>query len=205
MEKVPEFTHHHYFHDLESIFYVLCWTCTLHSGPRSTKRQFSNSTLLFPDTSIAKWNGDPGNDTAFDRLASFKRDTVMGRGLEITIRQFAPYFDDIKSFATRFGKLIFSHIWLDSLELEELKEKRKDLDERFEAALPDEKERMKGEYDTLPIHMRPSSVVLDALMAVVDRTVSSMKEEEIIPSIEEVDERNGPDNIEPTRRRRNHG
>lgn len=192
MEKQPKFSHS-YFHDLESVFYVMCWTCTLYTGPRSMKRQFSSPELSYLDTAVAKWNGDVGDNT-IGMLLSTKGFSVFGSRLDTTIGQFAPYFDNIKNFAMRFGELIFNHLRLRSLELEELAEKKKDVDTRFKTSSPDDKKRMKSEYDIFPIQMRPPSVSLDAVLAVVDRTLSSMAEED-----NDVEEVNGPDDVQPRR------
>lgn len=194
MEKKPKFPHS-YFHDLESLFYVMCWTCTLYSGPRSMKREFSSPELSYLDTAIAKWNGDAGNNSSFDQLVTAKVYSAGGSRLDTTIGEFAPYFDNIKRFAIDVGDLIFIHLNLTTRKLEELEDKKKGLDKLFKAASPEEKERMKGEYDTLPIQMRPASVSINTVLAIVDRALSNMTEEEIIPNaVEEVD---GSDDIKP--------
>ncbi|KLO10717.1 hypothetical protein SCHPADRAFT_892171 [Schizopora paradoxa] len=190
MNKIPDFPHS-YFHDLESIFYVICWTCTRYSGPRSQKRDFDSETLRYSDTAIAKWNGDGRINPTLDDLASAKLSTITGRVRDKIPNQFSSYFDDIKGFARSYGALILKNaiFSLDEMALEECEEKRNDLVNRIAgAASSDEKKSLKGKYNTLPIHLRPPSVVIDSLRAVVEEALSNIVEEVDSPDNDDNDD-----------------
>ncbi|KAH8109272.1 hypothetical protein DFH11DRAFT_1881375 [Phellopilus nigrolimitatus] len=46
---------HAYYHDLESVFYVLCWLCTVLEGPYNKERDSDN--FDFESSEITKWSG----------------------------------------------------------------------------------------------------------------------------------------------------
>lgn len=60
LEGGPSFQHS-FIHDLESIFHVIVWMCTLRFGPCDSLRQLRSSS--FQDLAIAKWNGNNGEAT----------------------------------------------------------------------------------------------------------------------------------------------
>ena len=96
LQPDPQFSHS-FFHDLESVFYVICWVFTLYAGPYSTKRLFSFG-FPYSKTSVAKWNGDGNGDRDFDTLLDCKRGTVRDPGgFAGTLKQFSEYFVDLKT------------------------------------------------------------------------------------------------------------
>ncbi|EJD02666.1 uncharacterized protein FOMMEDRAFT_167854 [Fomitiporia mediterranea MF3/22] len=87
---------HAYYHDLESIFYVLCWICTSQEGPNNTERDCR--TFDFNKSEVAKWTGAGMENRSSDFIQLRKAATVENRSwfIKKVVRQFAPYFEPIK-------------------------------------------------------------------------------------------------------------
>ncbi|KLO10696.1 hypothetical protein SCHPADRAFT_930384 [Schizopora paradoxa] len=158
MKKKPKLPHSH-FHDLESIFYVICWTCIVYRGPGPEKREIVTRKKPYRDTVVARWNGEGERDLKLEYLTFKKFLTIIGEGFNSTIDEFAAHFDDIKEFAEIFGGLVFKErsVCFSSYKLQSFEEKKAEIDRRFEAASSDEQERMKSDYNALPIDLRPPS------------------------------------------------
>lgn len=65
---------HSYYHDIESILYVLCWLCTLHCGPRRSKRDIDFKTLH-----VALWNDT--SEMTLEFIAALKARIVSNSAL----------------------------------------------------------------------------------------------------------------------------
>lgn len=90
--KVP----HAYYHDLESVFYALCWVCTSQEGPNSTPRD--STKFKFDDSEVSKWNGVGLDNPTLDEIRRYKAATVYSdtEFTERVLDQFAPYFEPLK-------------------------------------------------------------------------------------------------------------
>lgn len=196
MKDVPDFSHS-YFHDLESMFYVICWLCTLYSGPCSKKRQFSSSIRPYHKTAVAGWNGDASDSKDLMVLYRLKVASVGVNLFESTLDDFDAYFEDIKDCMWRLRDLFFNPTIGRPGERRMLEAKKKDLDNRLEGAFGEEKERIKAEFNLFPIDMRPASVVLDSLLAVVDETILQLPEEQPPSAVEDPSEGAEPPDIRP--------
>lgn len=142
LKETPDFQHS-YFHNLESIFYVMCWIFTLYSGPCSTTRRFSLSKLSYRETAVSKWNGDVSGGADLGVLLALKRDSINDEAIMDTFDQFDDYFDDVKGCLLRFHSLLFKPTGRKIPHMQLLFAKKKaELDRRFDGASPDERERM---------------------------------------------------------------
>ena len=107
LENFPD-SPHSYLHDLESVFYVMCWVCTLYSGPCSKIRQFSNSVLPYVKTAVANWNGDTVGSENLDTIFQLKMVNVSILSFQRTLSDFASYFDALKDCMWSLRDLLFA-------------------------------------------------------------------------------------------------
>ncbi|THH03735.1 hypothetical protein EW145_g6048 [Phellinidium pouzarii] len=85
-----------YYHDLESVFYVLCWICTTQEGPNSTRR---SPDFNFSGSDVAKWAGY-GRDAPDIELIRRAKEATVHDALNFearVLRKFAPYFKPLHS------------------------------------------------------------------------------------------------------------
>ncbi len=55
LEGEGKTTVHSYYHDLESLFYILIWVCTMYSGPNGAVR---DKTFNYKESVLSVWNGE---------------------------------------------------------------------------------------------------------------------------------------------------
>jgi hypothetical protein len=80
-------------HDLESIFYVIIWTCITLSGPRAQHRD-----IAIHDTRLAKWmNGFDDEQCGENKCGQIGLQTTFDRLLQ----EFHPYFEPLKDLVRR--------------------------------------------------------------------------------------------------------
>ncbi|KLO10697.1 hypothetical protein SCHPADRAFT_930385 [Schizopora paradoxa] len=186
MKKNPKFPHS-YFHDLESIFYVICWTCILFRGRGyENKRQFETEKKPYFDTVVAAWNGDGRHNSTRHDIGCRKQGNVANGCIDDILVDFSLYFNDIKDFVQAYADLIFVNDcnFLNPRGLKKFEEKKIMLDKRFELETPptdEEKKDQIDEYSELPIQMRPPFVTIDSLRDLVEHTSSSIAVEEVLP------------------------
>lgn len=98
---------HKYYHDLESLFYVLIWICTMQSGPRG---QLRNDKFEYRKTILSLWNGGfPGMNYPFKMVAMAKKSCMDDpKRFEVEIlNHIAPYFEPIKYTLKEFRTILF--------------------------------------------------------------------------------------------------
>ena len=99
-----DFTHA-YYHDLESLFYVICWICTTYGGPNGKCRH----ERYIEDTNVHKWNVQDFSDKTLKDVAklkyAFASDKKQFRP-EIE-REFHKYFAPIFDFICRMRSCLF--------------------------------------------------------------------------------------------------
>ncbi|EJD02665.1 uncharacterized protein FOMMEDRAFT_167853 [Fomitiporia mediterranea MF3/22] len=97
-EETSNRVKHAYYHDLESIFYVLCWLCTSQEGPNNTERD--HRTFDFNKSEVAKWAGIGKENSNLDDIRRCKAATIRDESefTEKVLGDFAPYFDPIKPY-----------------------------------------------------------------------------------------------------------
>ncbi len=100
-------TVHSYYHDLESLFYVLIWVCTMYSGPRGALR---DKTFDYKKSVLSVWNGEMiGMGGHFPIVAWSKRAIMMHpeRFNDHILKNFAPYFEPIKEDIEKLCSVLF--------------------------------------------------------------------------------------------------
>ncbi len=100
-------TVHNYHHDLESLFYVLIWVCTMYSGPNGAVR---DKMFNYKESVLSVWNGEMiGKGRHFPLVAWSKR-AVMMNPLPFNnqiLTNFSPYFDPIKEDIEKLRNVLF--------------------------------------------------------------------------------------------------
>lgn len=99
--KVP----HAYYHDLESVFYSLCWVCTSQEGPNGASRC---GCFDFSKAEVSKWNGVGMDNPTLEDIQDRKASTALNK-TKFAIRvlaDFAPYFAPIKPCITALRKIM---------------------------------------------------------------------------------------------------
>ncbi|KAH8118512.1 hypothetical protein DFH11DRAFT_1797273 [Phellopilus nigrolimitatus] len=89
---------HAYYHDLESLFYVLCWICTAQAGPHDTERADFDKTRM-----ARQW------DEIEERTLEYKKRTMESSidfGFSV-MSQFSAYFDPIRSCVRELRNVLF--------------------------------------------------------------------------------------------------
>lgn len=176
---------HRYSHDLESIFYVLCWLCTIYEGPLNQKRAFSKNGIYYHDTSVALWNGDTTKEISMQMIYLSKKLFAIGRkDFEELLEQFADYFKDIMGCFWRLRQLLFIPSPDDK---DAYDEKKAQLDKRYADASLDQREGMKWDYNEVPITMRPPEVVLDSFTVAFNEVAGLLPEDEPTAAVHEVE------------------
>jgi len=195
LKEKPDFPHK-YFHDLESMFYVLCWICTLYDGPRFKKRQFSASTLLYVKTAVAEWNGDVQGISNLRAIRTMKESSVSEGHFDETLGRFATYFTNIKECMWRLRDLFFNPTIGRPAQRIAFEKTSVDLDKRFKEATPEDQERIKRDFNTVPIYLRPDHFVLESFSVAFEETLQALPEEDTADdSVEDIKEDNGHANI----------
>lgn len=158
----------------------MLWTFTLCAGPLSKKRMFSRTKPpLYLETAVAKWNGDAADSANLTLLFDLKESSVSETRFHDTLSQVDPYFvKDIRECMWSLRDLFYKPTISRPSQRILFAKKMVALDERFERASTVDKERMKDEYNDIPIDMRPRHVVMESLLAILDETVGQLPEEE---------------------------
>lgn len=98
---------HTFYHDLESLFYVLIWVCTMYSGPGGALR---DKTFAYKKSVLSVWNGEmTATGGHFPFVAWSKRAVMMHPEpfkREI-LNNFAPYFEPIKEDIEKLRNVLF--------------------------------------------------------------------------------------------------
>lgn len=100
-------TIHKYYHDLESLFYVLIWVCTMQNGPCGEQR---NETFDYNKTVLSMWNGGLHSTVyTFESVAMAKKSIMHDpvKFKEDILDNFAPYFDPIKTCLEQFRRILW--------------------------------------------------------------------------------------------------
>ncbi|KLO10695.1 hypothetical protein SCHPADRAFT_999386 [Schizopora paradoxa] len=182
LRETPLFPHN-YFHDLESLFYVMIWTFTFYSGPNSQKRRFSKIQNRYHQMAVAKWNCEvvDGNLSA---LYSLKLGCVARLSFWDTLDQFDPYFTDpdLSRCMWAIRDLIIDPEMDYRRNFESFLKTKAKLDDRFdlEETSPEKMLLIMEEYNRIPINMRPPSVVFGSLLAILEETASLFQVEEAV-------------------------
>lgn len=181
---------YNYHHELESLFYVLCWLGTLYAGPRDKPRSFSKSTFAYCKAEVAGWNSDtPGQDTMQRIWRSKTASTASFDSCQNIFKQFSRYFRNIEDCFDRLDKLLF-HAKIGSPT--EGEKRKVELEAKLEKCKPSDRTSLVEDFNDIPIYMRPPDIVLDFFILAFSEMEDNLPEDET--DLEEEAKR--PENIE---------
>jgi hypothetical protein len=92
---------HGFYHDLESLFYVMCYICCVCAGPNYTLRKDIN---IF-HTAIAKWFGKENHTEKEIGEAKYRTVTPRANFQRYILSVFHPYFNPLKPYFLRLSAL----------------------------------------------------------------------------------------------------
>ena len=95
---------HYPTHDLESLFYVLIWVCTMYEGPRNQEKVFGNKDC--PPLSL--WYDNNSGGLGFNADAKSGHCSSLGLFNVRVLDYFHSYFDDLKECCCKLWCLFFS-------------------------------------------------------------------------------------------------
>ncbi|KAH8109275.1 hypothetical protein DFH11DRAFT_1479433, partial [Phellopilus nigrolimitatus] len=163
---------HAYYHDLESVFYVLCWLCIVLEGPYNKKRDSDN--FDFEGSEITKWSGLHIPNASLDHIWSSKqgvmKDPISFKSL--IVDNFAPYFADLGPCLRSIRGILFPIPGSDPETLEKVlnmvdDEMKKPPKDRNEILLSLVK-------NTIPLSKRKRDEVFAEINEVLDKTLKDL-------------------------------
>ncbi|KAH8115436.1 hypothetical protein DFH11DRAFT_1507757, partial [Phellopilus nigrolimitatus] len=98
---------HDYYHDLESVFYMLCWLCIAQAGPNSKDRQ-STEPFDYESSAIGRWAAG-GQDKPHYPDAAYVKHGMMAMAdsfEEEVLGDFHNYFEVLKEYVARLREVI---------------------------------------------------------------------------------------------------
>ncbi|KAH8109294.1 hypothetical protein DFH11DRAFT_1628558 [Phellopilus nigrolimitatus] len=110
---------HGYNQDLESVFYIFCWICTVLEGPYGKVRTTDNFKIEMSE--VARWAGIKNPNHDLDFLSCAKR-VVTRNKTEFdrsVIKEIAPYFADLVPCLSSIRKVLFLNPADENMELED--------------------------------------------------------------------------------------
>ncbi|KAH8112636.1 hypothetical protein DFH11DRAFT_1511626 [Phellopilus nigrolimitatus] len=159
---------HAYYHDLESILYVLCWICTAQEGPNNLRR---SRDFIFKESAIAQWAGYGKNDPTMRDIRQAKQSMVQNPEDfdKYIVGQFAAYFEPVKDCIRDMRTLLIS---TGSSEPRKLKTKLEFLENcrKKEISIP------LDSLATIPIAYRNEKDVFNSLHKIIDETLATLEE-----------------------------
>ncbi|KAH8109268.1 hypothetical protein DFH11DRAFT_951749 [Phellopilus nigrolimitatus] len=163
---------HAYYHDMESVFYVLCWLCTVLEGPYNKKRDSDNFDL--EDTEVTKWAGLDVPNASLEHIWPMKLGVMGNKPYfeELVLNKIAPYFADLKQCLSSIRDILFPVPGSDPEMLEkvlnmvddEMKKPPKDRNEIFLSLVK----------NTIPLSKRKRDEVFAEINEVLDKTLKDL-------------------------------
>ncbi|KAH8115424.1 hypothetical protein DFH11DRAFT_1759779 [Phellopilus nigrolimitatus] len=98
---------HDYYHDLESVFYMLCWLCIAQAGPNSKDRQ-STEPFDYKSSAIGKWAAAGQDESDYQKVADAKcwMVTMTHRFKRKVLDYFHEYFEELTPYVSRLREVI---------------------------------------------------------------------------------------------------
>lgn len=170
LESVGKPFTHKYHHDLESLFYVICWICTIYCGPNEETREPSE----YKSSSITGWNVQDDSHESLKRVATSKRGFVS-MGIEAIEENFHPYFRPLFDCLCKIQNCVFplGPRMLND-EYEDNKESMKSYEKRTD---PEGRRTFRRKHLMLLHHERDPEVVFEELFAAIDEARTTLPEE----------------------------
>lgn len=163
IEVLKGFAAHAYYHDLESLFYVLCWICTTQGGPSNTKRCFD-----YASSQLRRWNGeDHDSNASMESVGDAKLGAVLSELAfeEAVSSKFDDYFTPIIPCVLELRELLFSAIAAGPRDVKEFQKLiRADPQNEY--------------YETrLPLRLRDPARVFKSFIRILEEGVESLPSE----------------------------
>ncbi|KLO10682.1 hypothetical protein SCHPADRAFT_999374 [Schizopora paradoxa] len=175
-------TPHSLRHDLESLYYVLCWMSTLYAGPRATRRSFVKSVLPYRKTAVAEWNGKgTDNNISLRNILYLKYYSSSFEGFYKMQEQFSSYFRSIDGCMKNLRRILFDSS-IDARNSDKVAKKERLLS-RLIAELNDCTSSEPAyaaaveSFEDIPICMRPPEVLLDSFSLVFLKAEDKLRAE----------------------------
>ncbi|KLO13780.1 hypothetical protein SCHPADRAFT_940104 [Schizopora paradoxa] len=179
---------HTYYHDLESLFYVLCWVCMISAGPGKDR-----DSSEYKDSFLYKWNIPDKSEESMAEVAQLKRMFTAGNDwLKIYgNRCFHEYFKPILGclygfrvclFPPEIGEFLLEHARAEAEQLEG-------------TTNPDEIRKLRAYRNAQPLRERKAQWVFEEFYSVIDETISSLPDEHKLASLSR---RRSPPSFEPS-------
>ncbi|EJD02662.1 uncharacterized protein FOMMEDRAFT_155991 [Fomitiporia mediterranea MF3/22] len=179
-EETANHVPHAYYHDLESIFYSLCWLCTSQEGPNNTERD--RRSFDFNKSEVAKWTGIGMENPSLDDIRRCKAATIRDETefIEKVLNQFAPYFDPIKPCVLTLRDVMINEGSNsgDPLARSRVKERIDFLEGCRRAGISISPMMLKG----IPNSQREPSDVFNSLYDIIDSTLEGLVEPSLPPT-----------------------
>ncbi|KLO05288.1 hypothetical protein SCHPADRAFT_1002990 [Schizopora paradoxa] len=177
---------HAYYHDLESLIYVLCWVCTVSAGPgipRPSKE--------YPDSIVRKWNEEEPTEAGMQTVALSKEGyTNSDETFEKAIlKGFHEYFKPIFKCLLGLRRCLFPTRQSDSTLLKFIIGSYKELkNDIVKNAVTDESQlqELKMRRLRLPLGVRDTDDVFQDLYDVIDEAVSALPAEHKLSALKDL-------------------
>ncbi|KAH8113473.1 hypothetical protein DFH11DRAFT_1510273 [Phellopilus nigrolimitatus] len=167
---------HAYYHDLESIFYILCWICTILQGPNNEERKNFN----FAASEIGMWAGLHVNNPNLGDIRVRKQDSIhyLNRFKSNVLGEFSPYFKDLHPCLLAMRWVLFPKEAEFPDKLEEgkavLKEWAAMSKEERELASDDFKKKVRDAKLAVPLSNQYQDEVISDLVKILDDTLDGL-------------------------------
>lgn len=161
---------HAYHHDLESLFYVLCWICSIQGGPANTRRVFD-----YMESEIRRWTTFDDSKTNMRTVRDSKK-AIMPYKKEFEMKitkKFDGYFTPIIPCIENLRNLLFSGIQTDD---EKILVKQRMLTSALNA-IPRDEASIRFLMEELPVRARDPDVVCQSFVDIVEEGIKHLPEE----------------------------
>ncbi|KLO06778.1 hypothetical protein SCHPADRAFT_882422 [Schizopora paradoxa] len=175
---------HEYYHDLESLFYVLCWVCTVSAGP-----SVGRPSKEYPNSVVRGWNEEEPTEKGMERVAdskevNMKTDKTFGRIIE----DFHEYFEPIFGCILGLRKCLFPIFQEDEEVANEFKSSHDQLksDIKTSGGADDAQlKELKKRRLRIPLGQRDAKDVFQDLYDVIDEAVSALPAEHTLAALKD--------------------
>lgn len=180
VEETSNRVPHAYYHDLESVFYSLCWVCTSQEGPNSNPRC---SCFNFSTAEVSKWNGVGMDNPTLDDIQTRKFSSIHNKTKfsKLVLNQFAKYFESlVPCIAALKEVMVGENSNIDDINpyyREEIEATRRKLDEARREGKPLDKTLLKS----IPIFERDYRDVFRSIYEIIDKCIHDLKEPDLEP------------------------
>ncbi|KAH8109259.1 hypothetical protein DFH11DRAFT_1548392 [Phellopilus nigrolimitatus] len=164
---------HAYYHDLESVFYVLCWLCTVLEGPYNKERE--SDKFDFEMSEVTRWAGLDVPNASLEHIWPMKLGVMGNKPYfeELILNKIAPYFADLKQCLSSIRDVLFPN---GETNPEKIEKAMKAVENEMKKAPEDQDEcfidMMKG---NIPLSRRKPDDIFADLDRILDDTLINLR------------------------------